>query len=140
MSKRQYIILGVLILVLGIVVGSISFSKNKNINGSVAQGNEYHATSTKAGVTGGTMTLPATLCSTGGSLGSVVITGAGTGIVNIYDGTSTVTNSQYGTTTLASFPASTAAGTYTFDLATYRGIAIDATGNVATATITYRCN
>ena len=111
------------------------------ITGSVIQSGEYHSTTTRTATAGTALTSPTTLCSTAGTLGSVVITGAATGIMNFYNGTTTTSNSDYGTTTLASFPASTAAGTYTFDLNATQGLLYEViSGTVGTTTITYRCS
>src|SRR3990167_1157347 len=85
--------------------------------GSVSVSNEYNATSTKNAFTGSS-TIPNyyALKTVGGSLGSVIITGANTGTINLYDATTTIPNTAWATTTLVSIPASTAAGTYTFDI------------------------
>lgn len=105
--------------------------------GSVVQNSSYHSTTTRA-FNGNAIANGQLIQSGSGDLGSVVITGAGTGIITIYDATSTVTNRQLGTTTLATFPASTAAGTYQFDSQYYYGLVIETSGSVATSTITYR--
>lgn len=107
--------------------------------GSVTQGSEYHSTTTSVG----RFNVPATLNVGPGALGSVVITGATSGIINIYDATTSNINQRAGTMAsssilLASFPASTAAGTYTFDALYYNGLLIDSSGSVPTTTITYR--
>lgn len=107
--------------------------------GSVGYGNEYHSTTTAPAF------FPAekTLMTTPGSLGSVVITGAGAGVINIYDATTSnvaLRTNQAPTSTilLASFPTSAAVGTYTFDLQYYSGLYISIVGTMPTTTITYR--
>lgn len=105
--------------------------------GSVVQNSSYHSTTTRA-FNGNAIANGQLIQSGSGDLGSVVITGAGTGIITIYDATSTITNRQLGTTTLATFPASTAAGTYQFDSQYYYGLVVETSGSVATSTITYR--
>jgi len=102
--------------------------------GSVALGGDYHSTSTEAGFVDGTVVQ-----SGPGTLGSVVITGSTTGTLVLYDATSTVTNTSWATTTLATFPASTAAGTYTFDIMFQKGLMVVApSAGLATSTITWR--
>ncbi len=108
---------------------------------SVEQGNSYSATTTysKLGtplfgvsqtLVGGTVAL------TPGTLGSVVITGAVAGAMKFMDATSTTDISS---TTIAVFPASTAANTYTLDLNFYRGLIVETTAALTpTTTITYR--
>lgn len=111
--------------------------------GSVVQGNEYVATSTAANSVYGASVTASKLLKTGqGSLGSVVVTGANTGIVNFYNATTTdVTQRITATSTIliASIPASLAAGTYVFDATFTDGLYIDLVGgNMPTTTVTYR--
>lgn len=84
--------------------------------GSVVQGSEYHSTSTLASTAAGLYRLNAT--GTPAVLGSVIITSSSGSIFTILDGDNTVT------TTVAIFKASAAEGTYTFDVATYKGLTI----------------
>lgn len=107
------------------------------VQGSVSQGSSYHSTTTRA-FNGNAIANGQLLQLGPGDLGSVVITGAGTGVINIYDGTTTAAHTDSATTTIASFPASTTAGTYTFDAQYYKGLIIETVGSVATSTITYR--
>ncbi len=76
------------------------------------------------------------------TLGSVIITGATTGVWNIYDATtSDVTKRKLASSSLlvASFPASLATGTYTFDVRLNDGLFIDLqSGSLPTTTITWR--
>lgn len=79
----------------------------------------------------------------GGTLGSVVITGAGAGTFELYD--ATTTNSTLRTITatsslkkIMSFPASAAAGTYTCDCAFSQGLIAAFVGVQGTTTITFR--
>lgn len=130
----------VTILVLGFAF--VHIPKEKGTFGSVTRASEYQATTTKKAVTGAAGVTSLTVLSTGPcTLGSVIITGANTGIVNFYDATSTVTNTEWATTTIATIPASAAAGTYTFDAQCYKGLMYELVGTAATAptsTITYR--
>ncbi len=107
--------------------------------GSVDQGSEYHSTTTSTG----RFTVPYTLQTGNGALGSVVITGAATGVINIYDATTTnssLRSSDQASSSilLATFPASTAANTYTFDALFYRGLIYDVVGVQPTTTVTWR--
>lgn len=126
-------IIGALIVLIALLGGSYTAT---NL-GSVGLGNEYHATTTRSNDTA-TIADLAVLKSGSGALGSVIITGVATGIIFLYDATSTVTNTEWATTTLAVFPASTVAGTYTFDAIFLKGLLIDYSGTLATSTITWR--
>lgn len=132
------ILLAGAILVLAIV---LLFKPFQSVFGSVTISSEYHATSTVS--TPGSFPVEAQLQSYGGSLGSVVITGATTGTINLYDATTSnalLRTPGISTSTLlvASFPASAPAGTYTFDRALYNGLYIVTTGTIPTTTITHR--
>lgn len=129
-----------LVLVLGLVLAFVYGNYQvQQAEGSVAFGNEYRATTTNAG-TGATVRL---LKNAGGTLGSVVITGANTGLISFYNATTadaTLRNSNYSTSSilLADFPASVAAGTYTFDVDAPLGLLMVTSGLPATATVTFR--
>ncbi len=108
---------------------------------SVPLGGEYQGTTTQS--TAGSFAAEALLQTGGGALGSVVITGATTGTISIYDATtsdSTKRTDQIASSSLllASFPASAVAGTYTFDRFYFRGLLIEITGTTPTSTITFR--
>lgn len=128
-----------LALVVGLYAGH-SWLKSSQKLSSVQQASEYHATST-----GGNL-IPAPkqlLVSGAGVLGSVVITGANTGSLNFYNATTTNVNFRTGqkptsSIWIASIPASTAAGTYTFDAMVYDGLIAEEVGTVPTSTITWR--
>lgn len=133
------------LLVLACVVLFVVFYQPQKGSASVSDGNAYIATSTAANsVYGATITGSAKVVTGPGLLGSWVITGANTGIVNFYDATTSDVNQRIaGTATssilLASFPASTAAGTYTLDVKYKYGLYVDViSGSIATSTITYR--
>lgn len=113
--------------------------------GSVEVSHEYTATTTAASTLyGNTITVSTRIKSGPGALGSVVLTGAASGIVNIYNATTSNVSLRTGqkatsTILLAAIPASMAAGTYTFDVAFTDGLYIDlVSGNMPTSTITYR--
>jgi len=136
--KTLVICLSILVIVLGATI-FISPARDVVLS-SVQQGSEYHATSTKNAV--GTSIPNFTVLQTGAStLGHVVITGANTGIINIYDATTTNVNLRVGATStlqVVNIPASTATGTYQFDSTFYNGILIEHSGSVPTTTITWR--
>lgn len=143
MSKTKWVLLGVgatilliVIVGLGVLLGA-KLNSPKSPLGSVAVGNEYHynnflASSTKD-----------TIINTGnGTLGSVVLVSALDSSLTLYDATTTNRNlrTTVSTTSLKQFlfPASTAAGTYTFDTVIFDGlIAVWGTAP-STSTITWR--
>lgn len=113
--------------------------------GSVIVGSEYNATSTAASGVYGAQTAGNKVIKTGyGSIGSVIITGANTGAINLYNATTTnvalrTGNTPTSTILIASIPASTAAGTYVFDVAFNHGLLLDlVSGIMPTTTITWR--
>ena len=111
--------------------------------GGVPVSSEYLATTATSSVSG-TFANPRLLKTGGGALGSVTITGAGTGILLLVDATTTDINARTGqrattTITLAEFPASTAAGTYVFDAQFNDGLILTRlSGAGPTSTITFR--
>jgi hypothetical protein len=120
-------------------------TQTHQVYASVPETQEYTATTTAAnGVFGTTITGTKLIRTGSGALGSFVITGANTGVVNFYDATTTNVSLRTGSVAtssilLASFPASTVAGTYTLDVRYSTGLLIDVpTGTVATSTVTYR--
>ena len=111
--------------------------------GSVYIGNEYYATSTSATAVYGAFTASRVIVSGPRAFGSVIITGANTGTLNFYNATTSDVSLRTGqkatsTILIASFPGSTAAGTYTFDVQVTDGLYIDILGLAATSTITFR--
>ncbi len=141
-NKSQKIILG--LIVFGALISSlvVTFfnSKPQVVSASVSQGSEYQSTTTPiVGFTNNSQIATTSY----GTFGSVVITNVGTAAFTVYDGTTTdITKrtNNAATTTLASFGASTVAGTYTFDsIVTHGGIVISfGAGTQASTTITYR--
>jgi len=114
------------------------------VAGSVAVGNQYQATTTPA-VADATNLCPARVgnaSSTTGVLGSVNITGYGSGGLMILDATTTDNNLRVSAATssliLAHFPV-TGTSTNHFDIEFKRGLLIDYTTGVGTSTISYRC-
>ena len=112
---------------------------------SVSVTNEYNATTTAVSNMYGATVSSSRMIKPGyGSLGSVIITGATAGIFNLYDATTSdvtkrTNNLATSTLLIASFPASVAAGTYTFDVVFVNGLFVDIqSATVATSTITFR--
>ena len=144
MKIIRYFIGGLIIVILvGLAVGEYKIFTTKEFPiGSIIQSQEYNATTTSA-INPFTPTQ-FTLKKGYGSLGSVVITGAGTGRFVLYDATTTnVTLRAKATTSLsvlADFPTAAAAGTYTFDRLFYEGLLVDMTATtlIPTTTITWR--
>jgi len=139
-KQKTLIGIGATLVVVALFVGDVV-----SINvGSVVQGNDYHATSTASNAVYGAFTGDKVLKSRPGSLGSVVITGANTGIVNFYNATTSDVTKRTGnkassTQLMVSIPASTAAGTYTFDVEFTDGLLVELeSGLMPTSTITFR--
>lgn len=113
--------------------------------GSVGVSDEYTATTTAASsVDGATITGSKLVITGAGTLGSVVVTGANTGVFTLYDATTSNVNLRTGqkatsSIEIASFAASLVGGTYTFDTSFKDGLLINlVTGAMPTTTITYR--
>jgi len=138
-------ILAVAFLLIAVTLAMFVLQRPQNAFGSIRVGDELHATSTASNtVYGATITGDALIRTGQGALGSVVITGAATGIWSIYNATTSNVLARTGnvatsTILLASFPASTAAGTYTFDVTYTTGLLVELeSGVMSTSTITYR--
>lgn len=113
---KNYVI-AIAIFVAIALVGAIVANKEEVGLGSI--GNEaYNATSTAAIADGFSQVKTSS-----GTLGSVVITGASAQALTIWNATSTTDSAS---TTIVTIPASTAAGTYTFDLQFDRGLILEA--------------
>lgn len=142
MNKINKLILGSIIfgaLLSAFIVVFITGPQTQ-VGASVSQGSDYHATTTSTGRFNPAVSL---VQSGNSTLGSVIITGAAAGTIEIYDATTSsvslrAASMASSTILLASFPASTAAGTYTFDQIAQYGILVSITGTMPTSTITYR--
>jgi len=144
MNTKQKII-GFLLAVVALLGGGYTA-----VNlGSVSQSSEYHATSTNTQalfanysvIRGTSIDNGATSSPT--VLGSILILTVGTSPMCFHDATSTATNAEWATSTIACFGASAAVGTYTFDVQLKKGILVEFTGSGtatsrASTTITYR--
>ena len=137
--------IAVALLLIAVTFAMLVLQSPNDALGSIRSGDEYVATSTASNAMYGSTITGDKLIKTGyGSLGSVVITGAGTGIWNIYNATTSNVLNRTGqpatsTILLASFPASVAAGTYVFDVTYTTGLLVELeSGIMATSTITYK--
>jgi len=108
-------------------------------------GQEYIATTTgQTAIYGNTITGTKLVKSGQGALGNIVITGANTGVVNIYDATTTsvlLRAPALATSSIlvATLPASLAAGTYLFDHNVRYGVYLElVSGIMPTTTIHIR--
>ena len=138
---------GVVVLAVGMLAGVylIGSPTDQDSLGSISDDQGYNATSTAGNVVFGATITGDKLVKTGyGQLGSVVVTGANTGIVNFYNATTSNVLARTGnpatsTILLASLPASAAAATYTFDVSFTTGLLVELeAGTMPTTTITYR--
>ena len=137
-------IIAVAALLLAVTFAMLVLQRPESAFGSIRIGDEYQATSTAANnLYGATVTSSRVIKTGTGSIGSYVITGANTGVINFYDATTTDVNKRTGnpatsTILIASFPASAAAGTYTLDVEYKTALYIDLiSGAMATGTVTY---
>jgi hypothetical protein len=133
--------LAVVLAVCAVIVGLVLIALRTPLaSASVITGDEYVATSTYAALPQPVRTLKAGY----GALAQVTITGANTGTMTLYDATTSNASLRTGQTAtssltvLADFPASVAAGTYTFDARFSSGLLLSGSGLLATSTITYR--
>lgn len=144
MTKTEKVLLSLSLTVTVFAIGFMFTQSAQKVQGSVMQGGEYHSTTTSAS-TLVSFTVPKLVNATAGTLGSVIITGSGAGAITIYDATTTdatlrASTQSTSTITIASFPPSPTVGTYTFDIAFYRGLIYDVNGTQSTTTLTYRSN
>jgi len=135
MTKLKQILLTSTFLLIALGFTLIFRPEAVNLSG-VSFGSEYQSTTTSATFA----VAPAfkLLVDGSGTLGSLIVTTTGTGVINIYDATTTTNGAIYGTTTLAKLTTS-AAGTYTFDTVFNTGLLVETVGtNTGSTTITYR--
>ena len=139
---KKYILVGFIAITLTFMAGVFALWLEKP---SVVQGSVdfefagYYSTTTRE-VTGAILTNLSRIKNGSGVFGSIVVTGANTGMINIYDATTTNKNlrTKTATTTLVSIPASMAAGTYTFDIIFNNGLIYEYSGLAPTSTITWK--
>jgi hypothetical protein len=138
MNKIFISLFGFLLVVFGIVFFG---DRNTPVSvGSIQDGMAYTSTTTSTGRFAQTQVLKVGP----GTLGSVVITGAAAGAINLYDATSTSILQRSptiasSTILLANMPASLVGATYTFDVAFDDGLIFELiSGTMPTTTITWR--
>lgn len=136
--KDKLVVTGIVIL---IAMVGILLARESGKLGSVVQGNEYVATTTKS-ATGVTLT-DRTLKTVGGVVSQVTITGAAAGQVTLCNATTSnaslrASSQATSSLTCINIPASTAAGTYIFDAEFPLGIILDTESTAPTSTILYR--
>lgn len=132
----------VLIAALVLALLIVASQRPREVSASTPLGGEYQATTTNTFTTV-TAQADRVLLSTNGTLGAITITGANSGTINLYDATTSNISDRTGqvatnTILVASFPASTAAGTYTFDRVVVNGLYLSVSGTAPTSTIMYR--
>ena len=93
MQKVNTLVGYIAILAVTVLLSLWYLSTAMKVEGSVGYGNDYNATSTAANSVLGAQTKTEILLKTGqGSLGSVIVTGANTGVVNFYNATTSNVN------------------------------------------------
>ncbi len=138
------LIVAAIFAALGIAsIFSLSEINNYKSNvGSVSSGNEYQGTTTYRASGAVNVAKDSLLKDGSGAVGNVLITGAVAGSIILYDAnTADASTTALGaSSTLAIFPASTAAGTYQIDRLFYRGLLVSFSSATAvpTSTITWR--
>lgn len=145
MNKALIYTISVAIVVTAFVAAFAILTYNtQTAFGSVSVTDEYIATSTAANTLYGAFTTGRLIRTGTGSLGTVVITGANTGVINFYNATTSnvlarTGNKASSTILMASIPASAAAGDYVFDALYTDGLLVTLeSGSMPTTTITYR--
>lgn len=135
------IIIGIAIALV-VVVGYNFFTEDNAVvfQGGGSIGNvPFMATST--GETAEIASI-AVLKSSWGTLGSVVLTGANTGEIYLYDATTTNNNLRKGTATssitIAHFDSSATVGNYDFNSVLNNGLIVEVVGTAPTTTITFK--
>lgn len=139
-NKVTYIIGGV--VVLAVILSLFSGGSSDSKVGSIERSNAYYGTTTYNGSGAVNIQKDAILQGYPGEVGNVLITGAVAGSIILYDATSSNPNltTSRASTTLAVFPASTAAGNYPVDRIFTQGLLVSFSSATAipTSTITWR--
>ena len=143
MKSKSILSLAVLAFILLATV--VAFRDESSVvSAATIQGNDYQATTTAGSSIYGSFTSGRLIKTGYGALGTVIITGANSGILNFYDATTTditlrTGNKATSSILIASLPASLAAGDYVFDIALSTGLYVDlVSGTMPTSTIAYR--
>lgn len=140
--KRNIIAFVSLFALVAFAAGFIAY-RPTTTSASTSVGSSYQYVATAVQATNLFASTTSVIATGTGTFGSFVITGAVAGTETFYDASTTdATKRTISATTsllvIASFPASTAAGTYTFDTNFYNGLLLVVSGNIATGTISWR--
>lgn len=133
----------IVLIIIAILLVAFFLNKPNAAIGSVEQGNDYNATTTR-NFTGTALTNLTVLKAGSGTLARVTVTGANTGIVRFWNATTTDVNRRTGNTASSSLlmieiPASAAANDYDFDAEFSTGIIYEVVSGLApTSTISWR--
>lgn len=147
LSTLDRIILGIVGVLLATTAWAFLFTNTFKADASVVVGNEYTISTTTRSFAGVAMNnlqnLTGTTTAKTGVFGSFLITGANTGVIYLWDATtSDVTqrapSMSSSTILLATFPASAAAQSYPLEVAFKRGVLVESVGSIATGTMLYR--
>ena len=137
------VLVAVVIIISGLFLADVF--KPSDALGSVVDTAEYMSTTTFAASVPVQMVLKSggSVRATPGSLAQVVITGKNTGLMTLYDATTSDVNLRTGqkatsTILLADFPTNAPEGTYTFDAKFNNGLLLIVSGAPATSTIMWR--
>lgn len=143
MKYLKYIAL--LVVCLTVITLSIVNAPRQEVGASMNGLDGYFATTTCATGCANFLSANTVLIKSGGQtmLGSVIVTGSNSGIIDLYDATTSDVNlrtSNLATSSIriANFPTNTATGTYVFDTVVKRGLLYVGSGTVATSTITWK--
>lgn len=131
LNKIIYATLGVISIIVLLVSVYTSFNKPEKVIGSVAQGNECEATTTITSFFGATG-ITKQLRSGPGALCNVNVMSTGTGIITIYDATTSnaLLRTNTATTTLAAIDTSKSVVSFQFDIVAHYGVLVE-TNNLA---------
>ena len=126
-------------LLLGFATLYVLATMPQQVFGSVPETQEYQATTTYAAQ----VPTERKLKEGRGALAQVTITGDNTGLMTLYNATTSDVNKRTGnpatsTILIADFPTAAPEGTYTFDAVFTTGLLLVTSGTPATSTITYR--
>lgn len=141
-KKLLSLIVGSILLTILVFISVIS-EKTEMAEGSTFVGQDYVATSTKY-FPGSSLTNLTLIRNGSGTVARVTITGANTGVVRLWNATTSDVNRRTGNPATSSLqfielPTNLAAGTYDFDVEFNTGILYElVSGNAPTSTIIYR--
>jgi hypothetical protein len=129
-----------LLVAIALVLTVVLYAPPQDVQGSQLQGMDYNATTTGESTAQNVESL---LKTGSGSLAQVALMGAATGVMSLYDATTSdasLRDAGQATTSnlIAAFPNSAAANTYMFDATFNRGLLLITDGTAPTSTITWR--